>query len=147
VSQAWFLRQEVLEVLFVFCDAGEVFHSAGHRVWTERLVALFHDHAVVDRTKVDVWLFQELLKAVIMVLIGMCNDGSLEVPSILEFVVSPAEATVHVVVFADVDHKVLILRRDDERAVSLADIDKNDLTSGKVRRIDRAQPGVSAWPH
>src|SRR5687768_18378660 len=42
-------------------------------------------------------------------------------------VVAPGQEAVHVVFLAGVDDEQLVVRRDDERAVALADVDEVDL--------------------
>src|SRR5690606_12760779 len=94
-----------------------------------QLAGALDDAVVVDGAKPELDGLEQPAESPVVVLIGVGDDGVWEGDDparVLAQVEPPAEEADHIVRLPGVDKEEAVVRRDDERAVSLADIDEVD---------------------
>ena len=108
-----------------------------------RSIAL-NNAVVIDGSELDVRLFEDALKPGVMVHVRMRDHGGIEGPLRLEAGITPAQVPQHVVGDAGIHDDVPVVRRDQEAAITLADVQEDDFEAALGLEIGFLHPAFGA---
>ena len=103
-----------------------------------------HEAVGVDVPEEEVGLVEQAVEAAVVIEVGVREDRSLEVEPRGEAAEAPAQEAEHVVAGAGVDQEQLVVRRNHQTAVALADVDEHQFQEALGLQAGRRHEAVAA---